>query len=176
LYNCNSESELKVFPFISFEDAVKEATKNIGNTLTERSWGMYSTPDEKPKWKQEPPKEQKTHLQTLESLANNKNQTMASSTITPPVQAQKIENKQNECISNGEITVINSDSKPEIKPVEFTSMPNPIQWNPYNKVVQDHRNGTINIPATNAERSKRGLIIPWTPDLGQKEVNEPPVE
>jgi hypothetical protein len=189
VYNCNPESELKVFPFISFEDAVKDATKNIGNTLTERSWGMYSTPDEKPKWKEEPPKEQKIHLQTLESLAKNvKNQTIVSSTpITPPAKLQKIASQQNECISNkanganGEITVINSDSKPEIKeikPVEFESIKppdNPIQWNPYNKVVQDHRNGTINIPATNAERSKRGLIVPWTPEIGGKEVNEPPV-
>ena len=26
---------------------------------------------------------------------------------------------------------------------------NPIKWNPYNKVVQDHRDGTIDYEATN---------------------------
>lgn len=53
---------------------------------------------------------------------------------------------------------------------------NPIKWNPYNKVVQDHRDGTIHREATDVEREKRGLPVPWTPSMGDKEVREAPVE
>jgi len=65
VYNCNPESELKVFPFVKFEDAIKEATAKLGDVEHERVWGMYSTPDEKGKWKNEPPQEAKKHLETL---------------------------------------------------------------------------------------------------------------
>lgn len=34
---------------------------------------------------------------------------------------------------------------------------NPIFWNGYNKVVQDHRDGTIDYELTRIERTKRGL-------------------
>jgi hypothetical protein len=40
-----------------------------------------------------------------------------------------------------------------------------IMWNPGNKVVQDHRDGTIIQPDTDIERKKRGLPVPWTPDV-----------
>jgi hypothetical protein len=52
---------------------------------------------------------------------------------------------------------------------------NPICWNPWNKVVQDHRDGTIHHDLTNAERSKRGLTVPWTPDLGVIECHQAPI-
>ncbi len=41
----------------------------------------------------------------------------------------------------------------------------PIKWNPGNKVVQDHRDGTIHYERTNIERAKRGLPVPWTIDM-----------
>jgi hypothetical protein len=41
----------------------------------------------------------------------------------------------------------------------------PIRWNPYNKVVQDHRDGTIHHAETNVERAKRDLPVPWTPEM-----------
>lgn len=50
----------------------------------------------------------------------------------------------------------------------------PVYWNPYNKVVQDHRDGTIDHEATNRERKKRGLPTPWTPALGDIEVHKGP--
>lgn len=52
-----------------------------------------------------------------------------------------------------------------------TSVPpgNPIHWNPGNKVVHDHRDGTIIQPDTDIERAKRGLP-PWTPERGDIEV------
>ncbi len=51
---------------------------------------------------------------------------------------------------------------------------NPIFWNGYNKVVQDHRDGTIHHDLTNAERAKRGLPTPWTPEMADDEVMAQP--
>lgn len=54
--------------------------------------------------------------------------------------------------------------------------PSAVFWNKYNKVVQDHRDGTIDHERTNEERSKRGLPTPWTPEMGEVEHREPPIE
>lgn len=51
-----------------------------------------------------------------------------------------------------------------------------IMWNPFNKVVQDHHDGTIHWKRTNRERKKRGLPVPWTPEIGEREVRMPPVK
>ncbi len=45
----------------------------------------------------------------------------------------------------------------------------PVKWNPWNKVVQDHRDGTIDHEATNRERAARGLPVPWTPAMAETE-------
>jgi hypothetical protein len=50
----------------------------------------------------------------------------------------------------------------------------PIKWNPWNKVVQDHRDGTVHHELTNIERGKRGLPTPWTPEMADTEVHEAP--
>lgn len=47
-----------------------------------------------------------------------------------------------------------------------------IMWNPWNKVVQDHRDGTIYHVQTNRERKKRGLPVPWTPELAETEMTQ----
>lgn len=47
---------------------------------------------------------------------------------------------------------------------------NPIHWNPGNKVVHDHRNGSIIQPDTDNERAKRGLRVPWKPEYGEEET------
>jgi hypothetical protein len=52
----------------------------------------------------------------------------------------------------------------------------PICWNPWNKVVQDHRDGTILHDLTNIERAKRKLPVPWTSAMADAEVHQPPVE
>ncbi len=54
--------------------------------------------------------------------------------------------------------------------------PEAIKWNPFNKVVQDHRDGVIDHRLTNIERAKRGLPVPWTPKLAESEVSEPEIE
>ena len=51
----------------------------------------------------------------------------------------------------------------------------PIRWNPWNKVVQDCRDGTIDHERTNHERHLRGLPTPWTPAMADTECREPPV-
>lgn len=53
--------------------------------------------------------------------------------------------------------------------------PDPICWNPWNKVVQDHRDGTIHHDLTNIEREARGLPVPWTPAMGDTEPLEKPI-
>lgn len=50
----------------------------------------------------------------------------------------------------------------------------PIRWNPYCKVIMDHRTGTIHHDRTNVERARRGLPIPWRPEIGRREVHEAP--
>lgn len=60
---------------------------------------------------------------------------------------------------------------------EVPSGPNtspPIKWNPWNKVVQDHRDGTVYHEETNVERARRGLPVPWTPDMADVEVDQAP--
>jgi hypothetical protein len=236
VYNCNPDSELKVFPYLPFEDAIKDATKNLGNIPNERVWGMYSNNDENLKLKQEPPKEQKKHLETLKEMETKKVYEKPAISIplisasVPPASMPLVEAEEsngcddnelpkpidtlitnnplakeaNKIIGRGNM-MIEQDIKafkslqPPIAPqntkVEMMQINNvknkpesiqtstimkefqnnPIQWNPYNKVVQDHRNGTIDLTLTNHERAKRGLVIPWTPEISKKENQEPPI-
>ncbi len=55
------------------------------------------------------------------------------------------------------------------------NLSDPVKWNPWNKVVQDHRDGTIHHDATNDERAKRGLPTPWKPVLADTEAFEAPI-
>lgn len=58
----------------------------------------------------------------------------------------------------------------------YVRSPHPaVYWNPYNKVVQDHRDGTIHRELTDVEREGLGLPVPWSPKLAKKEVREAPV-
>ena len=52
---------------------------------------------------------------------------------------------------------------------------NPVCWNPWNKVVQDHRDGTIDDGATNYVRRALGLPCPWTPEIAAVEVLSGPI-
>jgi hypothetical protein len=45
--NCNPESRLTAFPFIKYEDAIKEAVNVVGNTIKEQTSGMYTSMEEK---------------------------------------------------------------------------------------------------------------------------------
>lgn len=56
------------------------------------------------------------------------------------------------------------------------NLSNPVKWNSWNKVVQDHRDGTIIHDLTGIARAERGLPVPWTPEMADVEVHQPPVE
>ena len=62
VYNCNPESQLKCFPFKDYDEAIKEVTDKLGDVKNERTWGMYSKPDDKMKYKDEPDDKEKTNL------------------------------------------------------------------------------------------------------------------
>ncbi len=52
---------------------------------------------------------------------------------------------------------------------------NSVMWNPWNKVVQCHRDGTILNSLTDIERKKRGLPTPWKPAMGDAECRQAPI-
>ena len=58
--------------------------------------------------------------------------------------------------------------------LERTAAFSSVMWNPWNKVVQCHRDGTILPALTNIAREERGLPVPWTPELADPEVRQPP--
>jgi hypothetical protein len=47
-------------------------------------------------------------------------------------------------------------------------------WNPGNKVVQDHHDGTLHPLKTDAERKLRSLPTTWSPAMAEAEVRERP--
>ena len=49
-----------------------------------------------------------------------------------------------------------------------------ICWNPYNKVVQDHKDGGIDVEKTRFARYIR-CLPEWNPKLATKETREPPI-
>ena len=67
VYNCNPHSKLQTFPYMDFEEAVKEATDPLGDVINERTWGMYTKPDDKAKGarKDEPAFEKKNNTASL---------------------------------------------------------------------------------------------------------------
>lgn len=50
-----------------------------------------------------------------------------------------------------------------------------VKWNPFHKIVMDHRNGQVYESATNAERAKRKLPTPWRLEMLAREMETPPV-
>jgi hypothetical protein len=86
VYNCNPESKLELFPYVSYEDAVYRATMDLGNVDDERTFGMYCKPQEKQKNKVEPPDEEKINLkgkkEQLEKLKANKPSSQSEVTVS----------------------------------------------------------------------------------------------
>ena len=50
-----------------------------------------------------------------------------------------------------------------------------VMWNPWNKVVQAHDDGTISHALTNMVRARLGLPTPWTPQHADADVRSPAV-
>jgi hypothetical protein len=53
--------------------------------------------------------------------------------------------------------------------------PQSVYWNPWNKVVQCHRYGDVDQRRTDRARALRGLPVPWTPEVADRECLEAPV-
>jgi len=51
-----------------------------------------------------------------------------------------------------------------------------VMWNPWNKVVQDHRDGRVHEALTNHARKRRGLPTPWMPSMGAAEAHQPAIK
>jgi hypothetical protein len=62
VYNCNPDSGLKTFPFMSFQDAVNIATKDIPNIYTERTSGLYDRKANEKNKKQETKQDNKQSI------------------------------------------------------------------------------------------------------------------
>ena len=62
VWNCTEDSGLTVFPFKKYEDAIAECMAPLGDYENERTWGLYTKPEERAKWTEEPPPECKPHL------------------------------------------------------------------------------------------------------------------
>jgi hypothetical protein len=65
VYNCNPDSGLKCFEHVNYNDAIAEATGQLGDVPNERTWGMYCKPGDKDKWKDEVTDDKKPHLKNL---------------------------------------------------------------------------------------------------------------
>jgi len=63
VYNCNSDSQLQVFPFISYDDALSTALKDFPNVEKEKAEGMYNRFDE-----QESKKKEKKKMKKIEKI------------------------------------------------------------------------------------------------------------
>lgn len=73
-----------------------------------------------------------------------------------------------------DVTVLPDGSAFCVEEIDVGATPpaNPVYWNGYNKVVQDHRDGTIDHGWTAIERAKRNLP-PWSPDIAFDEACRP---
>jgi hypothetical protein len=112
VFNCNPDSALKVFPFISYEDAIKEATAPLGDVEHERTWGMYSKSDEKIKWKEEPKEEQKKNIKVLKQLQAEKEQRQIQTQIVniEPV-SEGTQEVEEQCVSDCTVTPMDIPEK-----------------------------------------------------------------
>lgn len=97
IYNCNPKSKLEVFPYISYEDAIKEATSKLGDVSQERTWGMYSVPKDKRNWKNEPPDTSKKHLKKNKQAAE---QPKIVEQLAPEKSQEKVDDGATQIILN----------------------------------------------------------------------------
>lgn len=65
VFNCNPDSELKVFPFKDYNEAIQESISVIGDIMNERTYGMYTKPEEREKWKIDPTRDEKKKLSNM---------------------------------------------------------------------------------------------------------------
>ena len=89
VYNCNPESELKVFDYVPYEDAIAFASANLGDVDNERTWGMYSKPKERQQWIAEPQDNQKAHLRNIPGRVTTPVYDSRAAQVAPQMQQQQ---------------------------------------------------------------------------------------
>lgn len=123
VYNLNPDSELKVFPFKDYYEAIKESNESLGDVENERTWGMYSKPEEREKWKEEPDDSKKAHLKTIVNRPTtpindvvNLNKDSIKNSVTKQVQQvsqePKISQVSKTVVRDDEVRQINREVKP----------------------------------------------------------------
>lgn len=176
VYNCNLDSQLKAFDFVKYEDAIEEATYKLGDIANERTWGLYSKPEERQKWKDQPPDKDKIHLKTIKNrpivpVYNNVGEWVAPANNIPNIPKQAIIQQPVNMMppkylenNNPQIIGVNKD----INLFRAPSIPKPlqVQFKPFNK-VPERSNGQLQIKQVsqieNEQRpmlAEQGPIIP----------------
>lgn len=95
IFNCArpEDSDLKVFPFKPYEEAIQECIAPLGDLTNERTWGLYSKPEERQKWKDDPDVSQKAHLAALNlnrNMAVTAVDGLVAGKIVPPVNDEEL--------------------------------------------------------------------------------------
>lgn len=164
VFNCNPESELKVFDYMPYEEAIKNATFELGDVQNERTWGMYSKPEERKKWIDEPKESQKAHLETIKnkpsspvwsanvSKTENQNSDIAS-TIERQVAANKpiIDQSKQQVTPPVVAAPVVPEVVPEVAPIEKPIVEAPVT----RKIPQNAQNVVEN--EINSRKIIRGL-------------------
>jgi len=169
VFNCNPKSALKVFPFVSFEDAIKEATEPLGDVQNERTYGMYSKAEEKMKWKQEPTEEEKKNLKAIREMEAIKEAKRKAGQTAINIDSRTIPPKPAPPQAR---MIIESDDKP-IRNVEgpiFQSVPQQQQIE-QPQVSVDSKNPTVVKSVVFGDKTTSTLPPPFTIQLPNDNLN-----
>ena len=164
IYNCNPNSALTVFPHVTFENAVAEATGKLGNTANERTWGMYSKPEEKEKWKNEISDEQKPHLAVLKQLKGQKGQAPQM----PQTVAKRIPEQTN-TTTTLPMQSVQPQPQPIPQPIQPVLQPQPMPVPVQPVQLTEPKNEIVAI-GTEMEEQRRKLLEERQKHLAQKKA------
>ena len=118
VYNCNPESELEVFDHVPYTQAIEHATAHLGDVSNERTWGMYSKPEERQKWINEPEENQKGHLEYIK----NRPKTPVYNVTPSVVDQEPLEETQNAFV----LPTPAPPSLPQVVPTIIEQVPTPV--------------------------------------------------
>ena len=164
IYNCNPNSALTVFPHVTFENAIAEATGKLGNTANERTWGMYSKPEEKEKWKNEISDEQKPHLAVLKQLKGQKGQAPQM----PQTVAKRIPEQTN-TTTTLPMQSVQPQPQPIPQPIQPVLQPQPMPVPVQPVQLTEPKNEIVAI-GTEMEEQRRKLLEERQKHLAQKKA------
>lgn len=117
VYNCNPDSKLEVFDFVDFNDAIIEAISKLGDVDNERTWGMYSKPEERQKWVNEPDNSRKAHIAKIANRPATPVYEEVGQIEQPNPNVENVENEQEMQAEEAQEQVVynNEDERVEIE-------------------------------------------------------------